>query len=46
MKKIFALVLALMMAAALLPVTAEESTVMTHEEFMDAAMDTKVVVEG
>ncbi len=45
MKKIFALVLALMMAAFVLPVMAEETAVMTHEEFIAAEMNSEVCVE-
>ena len=45
MKKIFALVLALAMALCVSLALAEEAAVMTHEEYMNAELDTTVVVE-
>ena len=46
MKKIFALVLALALAACVLPVMAEEAAVMTHADFIAAENDTEVVIES
>ena len=46
MKKLFALLLALCLALAALPVLAEDAAApMTHEEYINADLDTKVCIE-